>query len=272
MNKDPDERCLLSDKEQEEDFLEEVYLLQKRGISMTQSEIRRRMNMTKWEFKRIHAQLLAQDYVTEDMNELVLTEMGNIYAQKIFEKHHYLTTFLQMICGIEEEEAEDNACRMEHVISDHIFCGVVDFMRNGNQVERIIRHRDLKMLYGPGSYKFAAGIYLTEKRFPRVLSKEHYWFGKDAEVVVGENSCVYLSVLEEKRDELENIVFWYLDEQTQTWVCPGHGKGKYEIPSDTFTFTLCDQMPVIEADAVIAFTAGNEPEEADIRELNLHLW
>lgn len=51
---------------------------------------------------------------------ITLTEDGRAVAEKIYERHTLLTQVL-MEMGVDEEHAAEDACRMEHVISDASF-------------------------------------------------------------------------------------------------------------------------------------------------------
>lgn len=53
MNKDPKERSQLNEKEQMEDFLEALYLIQKSGGTLSRKEICRNLNMSRPEYKRL---------------------------------------------------------------------------------------------------------------------------------------------------------------------------------------------------------------------------
>ncbi len=58
-----------------------------------------------------------------DGGGLSLTETGREIAEKIFERHRYLTKML-MEMGVDEETASEDACRMEHVVSDKSFAAI----------------------------------------------------------------------------------------------------------------------------------------------------
>ncbi len=66
--------------------------------------------------------LLRNDgYVNMDeRGYLLLTEKGLAVAEKIYERHRVLTRAL-MNMGVDEKIAEEDACRIEHVISDESF-------------------------------------------------------------------------------------------------------------------------------------------------------
>ena len=51
---------------------------------------------------------------------ITLTESGEAIARKILARHHILSSFLRSI-GVDGETADDDACRMEHIISDATF-------------------------------------------------------------------------------------------------------------------------------------------------------
>ncbi|MBQ9002347.1 MAG: metal-dependent transcriptional regulator [Eggerthellaceae bacterium] len=53
--------------------------------------------------------------------DITLTEKGYEYGQAIYKRHRYLTAFLAKALGIPEDTAEEEACLMEHAISDASF-------------------------------------------------------------------------------------------------------------------------------------------------------
>lgn len=63
-----------------------------------------------------------------DGGGLSLTDAGREVAEKIYERHQYLTKML-MEMGVDEETASEDACRMEHVVSDKSFEAIKRFFR-----------------------------------------------------------------------------------------------------------------------------------------------
>ena len=53
--------------------------------------------------------------------DITLTQDGYEYAQSVYKRHRYLTGFLEKALGIDPEVAEEEACLMEHAISDDSF-------------------------------------------------------------------------------------------------------------------------------------------------------
>ena len=61
---------------------------------------------------------------------ILLTEKGREKASSIYRRHQVLTDFLQIVTGVDAVKAEENACRIEHVIDEEIFQGINSFVEN----------------------------------------------------------------------------------------------------------------------------------------------
>lgn len=270
MNKNSKERSQYTEQEQEEDFLEAIYLMQRKGRQLTREAICKELNMSKRELKKLSLQLMRQECLKTSLSEdapLELTVKGNVRAQELLKRHHYLTDFVQMICHVDKDIAEDNACRIEHVISSDVFCGIVDYMKFGERTDRIVEGWDINRFYDPGSYAFRAGIYMTEKRYPRMLAPEHFRMGGNIRAEVGKESVYRLCF--EAPDEQEKL--WYLE--NKKWKTAVREEDAYLIPARVVRYTICERFPVTEGDLCIALTRGDaQPEDENIRELNIHLW
>ena len=69
-------------------------------------------------------------YITVDESgHITLTDEGRTIAEKIYERHTLLTNFLVAL-GVDERTASDDACRLEHAISDISFDAVKRFLEN----------------------------------------------------------------------------------------------------------------------------------------------
>ena len=111
-------------QESGEMYLEAIYVLSlKKGFvrSVDVSEYR---NYSKPSVSRGIGLLKDGGYVLMDKDGgLTLTEAGRAAAEKIYNRHTTLTKFLSLL-GVDEAIAEDDACRIEHVISDESFFAV----------------------------------------------------------------------------------------------------------------------------------------------------
>lgn len=102
-------------------YLETIYVLSKKSNTVRSLDVAEEMNFSKPSVSRAIKILKDGGFVTVDENGyLSLTESGSAVARKIYERHKFLTQFLISI-GVSEETAAEDACRVEHYISDETF-------------------------------------------------------------------------------------------------------------------------------------------------------
>ena len=99
-------------------YLETIYVLSKEKTSVHSIDVSEHMGYSKPSVSRAIGILRSGGYVemAED-GSLTLTESGLAVAEQIFERHTILTEFLVRI-GVDRETAAEDACKMEHDISD----------------------------------------------------------------------------------------------------------------------------------------------------------
>ena len=120
--------------ESAEMYLETILVLKERKPQVRAIDIVHSTGYTKPSVSRAMGLLRKGDLITVDENGYIsLTEQGRALASKILERHRVLTDFLKRI-GVSEETAADDACKMEHIISDESFLKMKDFL---NQVDSI---------------------------------------------------------------------------------------------------------------------------------------
>ena len=102
-------------------YLETIYVLSKEKTSVHSIDVSEHMGYSKPSVSRAIGILKSGGYVemAED-GSLTLTESGLSAAEKIYERHTILTEFLTRL-GVDSETAAEDACKMEHVISDETF-------------------------------------------------------------------------------------------------------------------------------------------------------
>ena len=103
-----------------EGYLEAIWVLYKGFGSVRSVDIARHMEVSKPSV--CHAvNILKEGFLTIDENHfLYLTSQGKVVAEKIYERHRFFTEEL-IEAGVDPRQAETDACKMEHVISDHSF-------------------------------------------------------------------------------------------------------------------------------------------------------
>lgn len=101
-----------------EDYLEAVLILQKKLGMVRSVDVARYMEVSKPSVCYAVGTLREGSFLTTDENHyLHLTDLGQEVAEKIYERHCFLTKQLISI-GVDPETAEADACRIEH---DKIF-------------------------------------------------------------------------------------------------------------------------------------------------------
>ena len=88
-------------------------------------------------------------------------------------RHEKLTQFFQMVSGMDQERAQEDACRVEHYISPEGLKGIEHFLQYGDVYDRVYDDMDLYTFYGDGEFPMAFGIYEPERRNPRFLAVEY---------------------------------------------------------------------------------------------------
>ncbi len=108
-------------QESGEMYLETILLLEKKTGAVRAIDICEHMGYSKPSISRAVGLLKNGGYVVSDKEgHLSLTESGRAIAEKIYERHTLLTHFLVAL-GVEEEIASEDACKIEHAISDASF-------------------------------------------------------------------------------------------------------------------------------------------------------
>ncbi len=116
--------------ESEEMYLETILLLKKKHPSVHAIDIAGELGYAKSSVSRAVGLLVAKGYITvNDADEILLTEDGEKKAADIYARHRVITELL-MRMGADAKLAEDNACRIEHVISPELFEIMKTFVKN----------------------------------------------------------------------------------------------------------------------------------------------
>ena len=107
--------------ESAEMYLETILVLHERKGYVRSIDIANEMNFSKPSVSIAMKNLRASECieVSPEAN-ITLTDKGRAIAEKIYERHQYITRWLRAL-GVSPETAEDDACRIEHVISDETF-------------------------------------------------------------------------------------------------------------------------------------------------------
>lgn len=105
-------------QESAEMYLETIYTLSLSKQAVRSVDVAEALGYSRPSISRAVGLLKNDGYLAvSDDGFLELTEKGSAVAQKVFERHTILTSAL-MALGVARESAAEDACRIEHVISD----------------------------------------------------------------------------------------------------------------------------------------------------------
>lgn len=108
-------------KESGEMYIETIYVLSKKSSVVRSIDISEEMGYSKPSVSRAIRVLKKEGLIQIDDNgHIELTEAGKIKGKSIYERHTVLSEFLKKI-GVDCETADEDACRIEHYISDATF-------------------------------------------------------------------------------------------------------------------------------------------------------
>ncbi len=118
-----------------EDYLEAILRLQMENGFVRSVDVANRLEVSRPSVSRAMGLLEKDGFIEFTMGNMIkLTEKGKKKADDIFCRHKLLTKFLVKITGVSEEQAEKNACRIEHDVDTDIVEGIKRWVEaNGDE-------------------------------------------------------------------------------------------------------------------------------------------
>ena len=118
----------MSLQESGEMYLETILILSKKNTSVRSIDICEYMGFSKPSVSRAVGLLKSGNFINVDNSGCItLTSIGKETAQKIYDRHQLLTQCLIKL-GVDHKTASDDACKMEHCISDTTFDALKKFI------------------------------------------------------------------------------------------------------------------------------------------------
>lgn len=116
-------------------YLETILVLKNKYGYVRSIDIAHEMNYSKPSVSRAMSLLKEDGYIDHDPHGMIiLTPKGQKVADKIYDRHKTLTKYLIMI-GVDDETAQNDACKIEHVISDKSFSKIKAIVKNASADE-----------------------------------------------------------------------------------------------------------------------------------------
>ena len=104
-----------------ENYLEVMLLLSKERGYIRSVDVANKLSFSKPSVSRAVSILKKAGHILMDDSGLItLTESGQKIAEQIYDRHCFLVTYFKSL-GVSDDVAEEDACRIEHVISNETF-------------------------------------------------------------------------------------------------------------------------------------------------------
>ena len=117
-----------------EDYLEAIFVVSKKQPEVRSVDIARQLDVSKTSVWRAMTILKNGGFLTMDGHGFLwLTDLGYKTAEKIYERHCFFTDCL-IAAGVDPKQAEKEACRIEHAISDESFSKLKESVNNEDKM------------------------------------------------------------------------------------------------------------------------------------------
>lgn len=117
----------MKNNQSKEDYLEAILLLSGELDNVHQIEVARKMGVSQPAVQKALKILKSEGYIDTDGLHIHLTEGGKNYAERVYHRHCTIRKFL-MMHGVNEEDADADACEMEHCVSAATFAAMERFV------------------------------------------------------------------------------------------------------------------------------------------------
>ena len=119
----------MHNNESAENYLETILLLSKKLRVVRSVDIANELGYKKSSISIAMKHLREKNHITVSPEGYIdLTETGLAIAEMVFERHEIITSVLTAL-GVPEEIASEDACRIEHVISQESFEAIKDHVK-----------------------------------------------------------------------------------------------------------------------------------------------
>lgn len=113
-----------------EDYLEAMLMLKEKNGYIRSIDIAELLGVTKPSVSYATKGLRESGHITMDKDGLItLTEKGMAIAASMLDRHKALTSFLVML-GVDKAVAADDACKLEHDLSEESYSAICDHVKN----------------------------------------------------------------------------------------------------------------------------------------------
>lgn len=113
-----------------EDYLEAVYLIYAKYNAVKAIDVSRMLNVSRASTTEALKKLAEKKLINYGRYDAIsITPDGEAAAKEVLKKHNSLHEFFSCVLGASDKEAQDNACKIEHIISNDILNRIVAFTK-----------------------------------------------------------------------------------------------------------------------------------------------
>ena len=110
-------------------YLETILVLSQKKEYVRSIDVAEEMSFSKPSVSRAMGILKSNGYIEIDtLGHITLTDLGKAAAERIYERHRILSEILMRL-GVDEKTATEDACKMEHYISDTSFAAIKEHLK-----------------------------------------------------------------------------------------------------------------------------------------------
>lgn len=104
-----------------EDYIEVIYVAHLNNTPLKGADLARKLNISRASVSEALAKLVSKELIKYNSYETIaLTAKGLEEAKNVYKKHSILKEFFETVLAIPANEAGENACKIEHIISQNI--------------------------------------------------------------------------------------------------------------------------------------------------------
>jgi len=113
-----------------EDYLETILILKRKNGNVRSIDIANELGFTKASVSRAMSILKKSGYIYMSKGNFIeFTEKGLEKAENVLERHHIINIFLVEVLGVDEDVANKDACKIEHIISEETFTKIKNYKK-----------------------------------------------------------------------------------------------------------------------------------------------
>lgn len=125
---------MMEKTEREEEYLEEIRRAEEDGRKCTTTSLAKKLKISPASVSEMLKKLKAKGYIAySPYGNVQLTDHGRDVGKQVLDKHRIAEEFLLML-GLDESNIHEEACRIEHALSDRVFAAISDLLKNCEKI------------------------------------------------------------------------------------------------------------------------------------------